>query len=85
MPGILPNGRAEVEKRLDKLLARIPVYIKTEGSDKWDQIFTDKIIAAAIVDRLTHKSYIVDMNALSYRIKATEEWIKERKMKQKSE
>lgn len=53
------------------------------GFDKWDQIFTDKIIAAAIVDRLTYKSYIVDMNAQSYRIKATEEWIKERKMKQK--
>ena len=55
------------------------------GFDKWDQIFTDKIIAAAIVDRLTYKSYIVDMNAQSYRIKATEEWIKERKMKQKTE
>lgn len=55
------------------------------GFDKWDQIFTDKIIAAAIVDRLTYKSYIVDMNAQSYRIKATEEWIKERKMKQKTD
>jgi len=55
------------------------------GFDKWDHIFTDKIIAAAIVDRLTYKSYIVDMNAQSYRIKATEEWIKERKMKQTTE
>lgn len=55
------------------------------GFDKWDHIFTDKIIAAAIVDRLTYKSYIVDMNAQSYRIKATEEWIKERKMKKTTE
>ena len=55
------------------------------GFDKWDQIFTDKIIAAAIVDRLTFKSFIVDMNAQSYRIRATEEWMKERKMKQKIE
>ena len=55
------------------------------GFDRWDQIFTDKIIAAAIVDRLTFKSYIIDMNAQSYRIKATEEWMKERKLKQKPE
>ena len=26
------------------------------GFDKWDQIFTDKVIAAAIVDRLTLKA-----------------------------
>lgn len=52
------------------------------GFDKWDQIFTDKIIAAAIVDRLTYKSYIVDMNGPSYRIKATEKWIMERKKRQ---
>ncbi|MDD2256743.1 MAG: ATP-binding protein [Bacteroidales bacterium] len=50
-----------------------------------EQILTDKIIAAAIVDRLTFKSFIVDMNAQSYRIRATEEWMKERKMKQKIE
>ena len=55
------------------------------GFDKWDQIFTDKVIAAAIVDRLTFKAYIIDMNGPSYRIKATEKWMNERKMKQKPE
>lgn len=55
------------------------------GFDKWDQIFVDKVIAAAIVDRLTFKAYIVDMNGPSFRIKATEKWMKERKQKQKSE
>jgi len=50
------------------------------GFDKWDQIFTDKVIAAAIVDRLTFKAFIIDMNGPSYRIKATEKWMKERKM-----
>lgn len=55
------------------------------GFDKWDQIFTDKIIAAAIVDRLTYKSYIVDMNGPSYRIMATENWMTERKKKQESD
>lgn len=55
------------------------------GFDKWDQIFTDKVIAAAIVDRLTFKAYIVDMNGPSFRIKATEKWMKEKKMKRKQE
>ena len=55
------------------------------GFDKWDQIFTDKVIAAAIVDRLTFKAYIVDMNGPSFRIKATEKWMKERKQKHISE
>ncbi|MBQ0087486.1 MAG: ATP-binding protein [Bacteroidales bacterium] len=49
------------------------------GFDRWDEIFTDKIIAAAIVDRLTFKSFIIDMNGPSYRPKATEQWINERK------
>ena len=55
------------------------------GFDKWDQIFTDKVIAAAIVDRLTFKAFIIDMNGPSFRIKATEKWMKERKQKQISE
>lgn len=55
------------------------------GFDKWDQIFVDKIIAAAIVDRLTFKAFIIDMNGPSFRIKATEKWMKERKQKQKTE
>ena len=63
-----------------------PIIITTNlGFDKWDQIFTDKVIAAAIVDRLTFKAYIIDMNGPSYRIKATEKWKKKKKMKQKPE
>ena len=55
------------------------------GFDKWDTIFTDKVVAAAIVDRLTFKSYIIDMNAPSYRISATEQWISERAGKKAAE
>lgn len=51
------------------------------GFDKWEQIFTDKVIAAAIVDRLTYQSYIINMNGASYRLKSTERWLKERKKK----
>jgi len=44
--------------------------------DRWDEIFGDTILTAAMVDRLTHKSYIVNMNGESYRTKETLEWLK---------
>jgi len=30
-----------------------------------------------MIDRLTHKSYIVNMNGNSYRLKETKRWLKE--------
>jgi hypothetical protein len=33
------------------------------------------VIAAAIIDRLTNKSYILNMNGSSYRLKETREWL----------
>ena len=51
------------------------------GFDKWDQIFTDNVIASAIVDRLTFKSYIINMAGKSFRIKATEQWMKNKTKK----
>ena len=44
--------------------------------ERWDEIFQDPILTAAMVDRLTHKSYIINMNGNSYRIKETQEWLK---------
>jgi DNA replication protein DnaC len=32
-------------------------------------------MTAAMIDRLTHKSYIVNMNGQSYRVKETKEWL----------
>ena len=49
--------------------------------DRWDEIFTDKIIAAAMLDRITYQSYIINMTGESYRLKATEKWMKSRKGK----
>jgi DNA replication protein DnaC len=43
--------------------------------DRWSEIFCDPILTAAMVDRLTHKSYMVNMNGSSYRIKETKELI----------
>lgn len=40
--------------------------------DKWDDIFgKDTILTAALLDRLTHKAYLVNMNGQSYRMKET--------------
>jgi DNA replication protein DnaC len=44
--------------------------------NKWDEIFGDKVLTTALVDRLTHKAYIVNMNGKSYRTKETIEWNK---------
>ena len=44
--------------------------------ERWDEIFKDPIMTAAMIDRLTHKAYIVNMNGNSYRLKETKEWLK---------
>jgi DNA replication protein DnaC len=43
--------------------------------EKWRDIFHDPIMTTAIIDRLTHKSFIVNMNGNSYRLKETKEMI----------
>ena len=42
--------------------------------ERWDEIFHDPVLTAAMIDRLTHKAYIVNMNGYSYRLKETSEW-----------
>jgi len=43
--------------------------------ERWDEIFSDSVMTAAMIDRLTHKSYILNMNGNSYRLKETREWL----------
>lgn len=43
---------------------------------KWQEIFHDPVLTAALTDRLTHKSHVLNMNGASYRMRQTEEWIK---------
>lgn len=45
--------------------------------DRWGEVFTDPVMAAAMTDRITYKSYMVDMNGDSYRMKETKKWLKE--------
>ena len=45
--------------------------------DHWDEVFKDKILTGAIIDRLTNKAHLIDMSGESYRIKQTKEWLNE--------
>lgn len=39
--------------------------------DRWEEIFGDPVLTAALVDRLTHKAHLVNMNGESYRLRET--------------
>lgn len=41
--------------------------------DRWNEIFGDPVLTAALVDRITHKAYLVNMNGESYRVRETKE------------
>ena len=43
--------------------------------NQWSEIFGDPVLTAAMVDRLTHKAHIINMNGMSYRIKETKKWL----------
>lgn len=40
--------------------------------DRWKEIFADEILTAAMVDRLTHRAFIIDMNGQSFRVKESQ-------------
>lgn len=44
--------------------------------DRWGEIFADPVMTAAMTDRLTHKSFVINMNGNSYRLKETKDWLK---------
>ena len=42
---------------------------------RWEEVLKDKVLCSALVDRLCHKSYLVNMTGTSYRIKETKKMI----------
>ena len=48
------------------------------GFERWDEIFGDPVLTAALVDRVTHKAYLVNMSGDSYRLKETEKMMNEK-------
>jgi DNA replication protein DnaC len=48
--------------------------------ERWGETFQDPVMTAAMIDRLTHQSYIVNMNGSSYRMKETKEWLQKQQL-----
>jgi DNA replication protein DnaC len=66
------NGAELLFNQLSLRAGRKSTIITTNlDFDRWDEIFGDPVLTAALVDRLTHKAYLVDMKGDSYRIKET--------------
>lgn len=42
--------------------------------DRWGEIIKDKVLVTALVDRLTHNAFLVNMNGESYRLKGTKKF-----------
>ncbi|WP_332697699.1 ATP-binding protein [Halalkalibacter lacteus] len=42
----------------------------------FQETFHDPVLTAALTDRLTHKSHVVNMVTPSFRMRETEEWMK---------
>lgn len=42
---------------------------------RWNEIFHDPIITAAMVDRITHQSYVINMNGTSYRLQQSKKFL----------
>lgn len=43
--------------------------------ERWEEVFKDPVLTGALVDRLAHKSHVLDMSGDSYRVKETKEWL----------
>jgi DNA replication protein DnaC len=58
------------------------IITSNKSFEKWDDIFgKDAVLTAALLDRLTHKAYLVNMNGKSYRMKETKKLLDTRKNK----
>jgi hypothetical protein len=43
--------------------------------ERWVEVFKDPVLTGALVDRLAHRSYVLDMSGDSCRIKETMKWL----------
>jgi DNA replication protein DnaC len=71
------NGAELLFNHLSLRAGRKSTIITTNlGFDRWDEIFGDAVLTAALVDRLTHKAFLINMNGDSYRLRETKEMSK---------
>ena len=52
------------------------IFTTNMSFERWDEIFHDPVLTAAMVDRITHKSFVINMNGQSYRMKQTGDLLK---------
>ncbi len=45
------------------------------GFDRWEEIFGDPVLTAALIDRVTHKAHLVNMNGESFRLRETKKFL----------
>jgi DNA replication protein DnaC len=43
--------------------------------NRWNELFTDNVLTAAMVDRITHRAHVLNIQGESYRLKETKDWI----------
>lgn len=66
------EGAEMLFNHLSLRCGRKSVIVTTNLSfDRWNEIFGDPVLTAAMVDRLTHRAHIINMNGKSYRVKET--------------
>lgn len=53
--------------------------------ERWTEVFRDPVLTGALVDRLAHRSYVLDMSGESYRIRETMDWLKNNVLTQDKE
>ncbi|HBH24874.1 MAG TPA: AAA family ATPase, partial [Cytophagales bacterium] len=44
--------------------------------DRWSELFGAPVLTSALVDRLTHKAYLINMNGESFRLRETKALMK---------
>jgi len=72
------NGAELLFNHLSLRTGRKATIITTNLSfDRWEEIFGDPVLTAALVDRLTHKAFLINMNGDSYRIKETKKMMEQ--------
>src|SRR5690554_4317202 len=55
-----------------------PIITTNLGFDRWQEIFGDPVLTAALVDRITHRAHLVNMEGDSYRLKETKKMMSEK-------
>lgn len=71
--GYLPLSRAEANMVFQLVTRRYErgsiVVTSNKAFSEWGQVFSDDVLASAILDRLLHHSTVISINGPSYRLK----------------